>query len=279
MKTLDEIIDSNLRVLQDPEDDDAITTAKEIICPFYKKGGNTMCRGCVQSDELVEGCKGEYISKIVHRPMEIWSAAFDELEVREKTSIDLQEHSLRCDRCNISDHCPKFKARSTCAISWGSQINTNDNKAMMNRLIEIQEARINFARSSEVMDGGQPDQTLSNEMDRLQGMLAARADMNADKFSISIEGKSTNNGGGVLSKLFGGMGGTNQPAIEEGNATTIPITANESKPTAMLDVNKVEFIEEPPLRNNRKIEATEPVPVKAKPSKRATIIKKKQNED
>jgi len=282
-KTVDEIIDENLRVLSDPEDDDAVQTAREIVCIFYGKGGNTDCKGCTKPDEKVLECKDTYVDRIKVRPMEVWSPQFDEIEVREKKSLNFGRLTLRCDKCNISDVCPEYKQRATCSIDFGDT-DTSNNKVMMDKLIEIQTARVNFARSSEAMDGGQPDQTLSNEMDRLQGMLAARADMTADKFSISIEGKSQGNaGGGILSQLFGGM--SKQPDNSLPANQTIPIDAeivedNNAKKPLTLDVNKVEFIEEPKLRDNKKLDP-EPEPVaKARPSKRATIIKKpKDNED
>lgn len=261
-KTLDEIIEENLRVLTDAEDDDALQTAREIICPFYGKGGNPDCKGCAKADDTVDECKGSYISRIKHRPMEVWSAEFDKIEVREKKSFDFETTlALRCDKCNISDVCPEFKARATCSIEWSSTDDTTNSSKMLDHLITLQDRRINFASAGEKMDGGTPDQTLSNEMDRMSAMLAARADLNADKFKLTIEGSATGKGGGILAKLFSPNGNN-----IEGGAPVNTIEENKQK---TLDADTTEYIEIKPTDKPEEIE----LPAKKRPSKKATIKK------
>jgi hypothetical protein len=277
MKKLEETIDSNLRVLGDPEDDDAIETARNIVCPFYKSGGNPDCQGCNKDDEKVDACKETYIERIKIRPMEVWEPAFDGIEVREKKPLDLTAAmGLRCDMCNLSHACPEFKARATCSVDWSPRTDTSDNKQMINQLIELQQARINFAQANELMDGGQPDQTLSVEMDRMSGLIAARADLNTSKFNINISGKTSGEKKpGILSQVFGGALPTQNVLAEETN--TIPITGTtenasfeEIKPQRQLDASKVEFLEEKSFRQKQ---AEKKQKEAAKPKKEPSVRK------
>lgn len=256
-KNLDEIIESNLRALGDPEDDDAITTARQIICPFYKSGGNIDCQGCGQDEDTVDDCKTTYIERIKIRPMEVWSIEFDGIEVREKKALDLNSAmGLRCDMCNISHACPEFKARATCSIDWSPQTSTHDNKQMIDELIHLQQTRINFAKANELVDGGRPDQSLSTEMDRMSTLINARAELNTSKFSFQMTGKVSGDGTkkpGILSQVFGaaaGLASAETPALAEGNPP-LQITHNEpiqeavvvkdEKKPINLDATKLEF--------------------------------------
>lgn len=285
MKKLEEVIESNLRALGDPEDDDFVSTARQIVCPFYKSGGNIDCQGCIQSDDTVEDCKTTYIERIKIRPMEVWSIEFDGIEVREKKALDLNSSmGLRCDMCNISHACPEFKSRATCSIDWSPQTDTSDNKRMINELIELQQARINFAKANELVDGGRPDQSLSVEMDRMSTLIAARADLNSSKFSIQISGKSSGEKKeGILSKVFGSA--LPVQALAEGEQSMLPISNSNSNDNSTFseaivvsekkpietDANKLEFTDEVKTfrqQKAEKIQAEKEASNKSKKSKK-----------
>ena len=227
--TLEDIIKSNVDFLSLPIDetidmDEHVEAVKKIVCTFYKGGNAKGCIGCKQPSEELMLCKEDYIDKISVRPMAVYSTAFDKVEVREKKKFDKPVIGLQCDKCYLSDVCSEFKKMSTCSIEWGFDVAKNEPKSLLNRLIDIQQERISIARAAELMDGGVPDQNLSNEMDRLSGLISLKQDLEADKFSLNIEGKAQNGGGGILKELFKNLGGGNQPAqIEE--VKTIDVTA------------------------------------------------------
>lgn len=205
IKDIRDTISSNLERLRAlPEDEDLI---KEIVCTFYRGGSCPECRGCMQPTDTLLECKTSYVSKIEATPIEKWVADFDKLKIRDKIPIkELIDLGLNCNKCYMSDTCPLYLANNLCGIDWGEEV--TDPKKMIEGLIEIQYVRINRAAKIEQVDGGVPDQTLSLEMDRMQGLIQSRNDFDMDKFQVRITGQSqsgsSNEGGGILSKLFGG---------------------------------------------------------------------------
>lgn len=229
---LQDHIISNVATLKNiSRTEDAVDDAKSIVCPFYRKGKNTGCQFCSQPDDLVLECKETYVSRIHVRPMEVWSPAFDEFEVREKKKISATLSTLKCDTCYLKDNCLEYKAMSTCAIDWADGVDVTDPKQLIDSVIKLQHERIQVSRAAELNDGGIPDQNLSSEMDRMSGLISMKNDMMMDKFSLKIEGQSQNGGDkkGILSQLFGNMGQPQQtqlPVIEDAQTIEIiPITA------------------------------------------------------
>jgi hypothetical protein len=241
-----ELVDNNVRTLNsipaDAEQADIDAIIKEIVCPFYKGGKHKGCIGCAQRSETLQKCKDEYIEYIPHRPMRVWSPEFYELEVREKVKIN--PIGLNCDTCYLSDKCSQYKARATCSIDWGFNIEDSSPQKILDKLIELQQERISIARSAELMDGGIPDQNLSNEIDRLTNLLAARADLDTDRFSLKVEGTAKGNGGGILASLFGGLGG----AKNEQQMIEAPITPSID----VTNLKEPEFVEKRKKPNLKK---------------------------
>jgi hypothetical protein len=201
--------------------------AKKHICAFYK--GSPECIGCKKPLETLTGCTEDYIERIKNRPQEQWTPEWDTIEVRERTVLsDVKSIGLNCDRCYLSDNCPLYKLKSTCAVDWSTDIHELKPEKAIEAVIQMQSERVQRARVIEVMDGGVPDQNLSGEIDRLKGLIATKADMESDKFSLKIEANAkVNNGGGILSKIFGAaMGGNNQETLPENKTVALPDTTD-----------------------------------------------------
>lgn len=233
-----ERINNNLLVLgeidvADPEG--SADLIKGIVCIFYRGGKHPECRGCNQNFDRLDACKSLYVDKISARPMDVWSPDFDKIEVREKEKFDKPPMGMQCDKCYLSEHCPKFKKMSTCAIDWSFNLESTEPKYLLEKLIKIQEERISVARAAEIIDGGTPDQNLSAEMDRMSGLVSLKQDLEADKFSLSIEGKAQGKGSGMLAQLFGNMGNKSKEVAET------PVTP-------VIDISK---IQEPKFEEER----------------------------
>ena len=109
------------------------------------------------------------------------------------------------------------------------------------------------------MEGGVPDITVSNEMDRMSKLVALKADLEQDKFSLKIEGTAQGNGGGILASLFGDMTGNkkqveaSQPTLELPQAPDLlatPIEFNEE--ILIAPDKKKERVSKLPEKKSRK---------------------------
>lgn len=185
-----------------------IELLKKSVCPFFELGGHTDCISCMKDEDSIQECKDVLLERLPIRPMDIWSPEFDliKVEPREKVSLgELSGIGITCDFCYMSDKCPLYKKSFICGIDWGTQRPTTAEE-FMDFLIGIQHERVQRAAVFEKVDGGVPDANLSNEMDRLSGLVITKADLNRDRVSLSFNasGPATNNGGGILAKLFGG---------------------------------------------------------------------------
>lgn len=256
VKSVEDIIDE--AIMLKTEDDPLVI--RKVICKFFRgKDGvgndcdhsNNVELACAKDDCVME-CRTKYIAGIFSRPQEFWTPDWEQpiaIEKDKKVSIK-NAIGLNCTNCYLSDTCFAYKANHTCSIDWGVEEMTTDPKAQLDVLIEMQNQRILMARQVEVSDGGVPDQNLSNEIDRLTGMLSMKDNLNAEKFSLNISGQGQLGaaaGGGILAKLF----------------------AKEEKPAE----EKVETIEVQPVEDATII--TEPafnedIVVEQKKSKRAT---------
>lgn len=222
MQDLYDDIRTNLLILEDPDREDPIQDAKDIVCSFYRKGACPACNGCHQPEWAVIECKDEYMDTITHRPMRKWSENFTQVEVRSKKPLEEAEKSglgLNCDSCHISDTCPYYKAKSSCSIDWSDGAPSSMTSGLR-YLVKLQFSRVQRASVIEATDGGVPDDTLSREMDRLTDLLEAlhEAENPTNRFSMTIEETgSGNNSGGILSKLFGGAQQKALPEADEGS--------------------------------------------------------------
>ena len=213
---------------------------KAAVCPFFKGGNYSECRGCPQAETKVQDCAKEYLEHIEQRPMEVFAEGFFKGVVihREKVSLDkLKDIGLVCDSCYMSDKCPIHQVHAACGIDWGTLPDTP--KDRIEELIKIQYARINRLKTFEQVDGGVADANLSQEMDRMTGLVQAKLDIEADKFSFKMDVQSRGNSGGagILASLFG------KPApvenqLPEAAVTTIPVQAQDVEFTEELVVGE-----------------------------------------
>ena len=212
----DEIIEQ-ARKVRDSED---VAFIRSVVCEFYRKGGSpevddpTVCNGC-KTDECVLNCKTAYLSKIFYRPQKVWTPEFDVPVRRDRVRLE-QDLDIKiatyCDACYIKGKCPVYKRGHQCGIEWGEDVSNLSSSEVMDRLINLQQERINRARAFEALDGGVPDATLSTEIDRMSGLLVAKSNLNTLKFNLSasMQAPAENKGGGLLSSLLSGvMGGGN----------------------------------------------------------------------
>lgn len=233
--------------------DATVDDMKSITCKFFRKGKHPDCYGCDQNEDKVKACNTTYISRIMERPMTEWDASFSEIKPAEELkSIQEANLGLNCNDCYIGEKCPLYKAASACSIEWNvPQDLINNTNSLMDYLIGIQMKRVQRALVHEEMDGGVPDQNLSAEMDRLQEMIQAKADLNTvkitQKTTMNIPGQAVKEGGGtesILSKIFGKTSTPklDQPAqaqlpestprvedLKEGDVTIITPPKNEAK--------------------------------------------------
>lgn len=191
---------------------------KECLCSFFLRGDCPTCVGCLQEMADLRECRKFYFDHIRENPMDIWSPEFEVVKVisRDKVSTgDLVGIGIRCDNCYMSEKCPLCKPGYECGIDWGSEKPATP-EAFYEFLVTIQYERVKRASVFEKVDGGVPDQFLSNEMDRLSGYILNRLDLNRERLSVNIEATCSaggSAGGGILAKLFSG-GGSTLPASE-----------------------------------------------------------------
>lgn len=191
------------------------------LCPFYQKGGHPDCITCPQNEDKVLECKEYYLSRIVKIPMDIWEEDFDRNLVQARNKLPMSEIvgiGINCDSCYMYDKCPLFKAGYECAINWEENRPETPEK-FYDFMINTQYERVRRASVFEKVDGGVPDAGLSGEIDRLNGLVMSKVNVNRERFSLNIEASSpASGGGGILAQLFGG-GKKELPTAE---LTTLP---------------------------------------------------------
>jgi len=124
--------------------------------------------------------------------------------LREAPMVSSTGASLRqCDTCFVASNCPAYKEGNTCAFNLPVEVKTKDQlKALLNAIIEMQGARVAFARFAEELNGGYPDPNTGQEIDRLFKIVKQLKELeeNRDYVRITAERSSSS---GVLSALFG----------------------------------------------------------------------------
>jgi len=112
--------------------------------------------------------------------------------------------SLRqCDTCFVAANCPAFKPQNACAFNLPVSIQTKDQlRGLLNTVIEMQGARVAFARYSEELNGGYPDPNTGVEIDRLFKIIEQlkKLESNNEFVRMTVERQTS---GGVLSSIFG----------------------------------------------------------------------------
>lgn len=122
-----------------------------------------------------------------------------DVPVLETTSVSLRQ----CDTCFVAANCPAFKPQNTCAFNLPVEVKTKDQlKGLLNAIIEMQGARVAFARFAEELNGGYPDPNTGQEIDRLFKIVKSLKELEENKefVRMTVERQTS---GGVLSALFG----------------------------------------------------------------------------
>lgn len=122
-----------------------------------------------------------------------------DVPVLETTSVSLRQ----CDTCFVAANCPAFKPQNSCAFNLPVEIKTKDQlKGLLNAIIEMQGARVAFARFAEELNGGYPDPNTGQEIDRLFKIVKSLKELEENKefVRMTVERQTS---GGVLSALFG----------------------------------------------------------------------------
>lgn len=124
-----------------------------------------------------------------------------------------------CDTCFVNATCPAMRPGHECSFHLPVEIKTRDQViSLMQAMMEMQTARVAFARYAEELNGGYPDQTVSKEMDRLFSLIRTTKKMEEDNsfVKMTVEAKGS---AGILSSIFGKAAGEAiaQPAIDTGS--------------------------------------------------------------
>lgn len=140
----------------------------------------------------------------------------------------LSNESVRkCNTCFVAANCPAFKQDSDCAFKIPVEIKTREQlMALLDAVLEMQAARVFFARFSEELNGGYIDPNLSLEIDRLYKITERRKEIESDtsytKLVIEERGGTS---GGVLSQVFG----------RRDTPKELPQPLNESASSKLID--------------------------------------------
>ena len=124
--------------------------------------------------------------------------------IRDATVLESTSTSFRqCDTCFVASNCPAFKPGNSCAFNLPVEIKTKEQlKSLLNAVIEMQGARVAFARFAEELNGGYPDPNTGQEIDRLFKIVneVKKLEENKEFVRMTVERQTS---GGVLSSLFG----------------------------------------------------------------------------
>lgn len=143
-------------------------------------------------------------------------AAFHEvLTIDEETGETTTQHVVKsraesmrqCDSCFLASNCPAYRPQHTCAYDIPLEIQSKDQlMAVMSSMLEMQGQRVLFARMSEELEGGVPDENTDRQIDRFFKLVEQMRDIsdNRDFMRIEIEAKGE---AGVISRLFGSRAG------------------------------------------------------------------------
>lgn len=127
-----------------------------------------------------------------------------DVPILSSTSASLRQ----CDTCFVAANCPAFKPANSCAFNLPVEIKTKEQlKGLLNTVIEMQGARVAFARYAEELNGGYPDPNTGQEIDRLFKLVGQMKELEENKEFIRITAERQTSGG-VLSALFGDKANT-----------------------------------------------------------------------
>ena len=146
--------------------------------------------------------------------------------IRDAPILESTQTSFRqCNTCFVASNCPAFKPNNSCAFSLPVEIKTKEQlKGLLNAIVEMQGARVAFARFAEELNGGYPDPNTGQEIDRLFKIVGEikKLEENKEVLRMTVERQTS---GGVMSALFGDRANTLKElpnnGLTEGDASKI----------------------------------------------------------
>lgn len=139
--------------------------------------------------------------------------------VTSRMLLQTNEATIRtCDTCHLASVCPAFIPASSCAYNFPVEVRTDAQvRALLATMVEMQAARVAFARFGEELKGGYPDPVVGAEMDRLIRLTdkVMKPNERRERLTLSVE-TETSGGmqpGGVLSRIFGAAPTPRPPEI------------------------------------------------------------------
>ena len=135
----------------------------------------------------------------------IVDAAEDGSEVvRDVPVLTSSDDSVRqCDTCFVAVNCPARVEHSVCAFSLPVSIQTKEQmRALLSTVVEMQGARVAFAKFAEDLNGGYPDPNVGQEIDRLFRIVAELKGLE-DNHEFARVTFERHGSAGVLSSIFG----------------------------------------------------------------------------
>jgi hypothetical protein len=137
--------------------------------------------------------------------------------VLESTSTSFRQ----CNTCFVASNCPAFKPNNSCAFNLPVEVKTREQlKGLLNAVIEMQGARVAFARFAEELNGGYPDPNTGQEIDRLFKIIGEVKKLEENKEFIRITAERQTSGG-VLSQLFGERAKVQEIGLSEAESSRI----------------------------------------------------------
>lgn len=128
--------------------------------------------------------------------------------LRELPLVQSSDETVRkCATCFLAVNCPAYEVNSTCKFNLPVEVRTDAQaRSMLHTMVEMQAARVAFARFAEEVNGGYPDPVVGQEIDRLVSMTdkMLKQHERRERLTVSVESESSGGGTGVLSRLFGG---------------------------------------------------------------------------
>ena len=127
--------------------------------------------------------------------------------------LGLSESGLRvCSSCYLSIRCPAYRPEAECAYHMPVEIRTKEQlMRSLTSVLEMQMARVAFARAGEEADVGLINQDVSSEIERFMKMVKDLKEIQSDTTFLRIEAKGKESSGvltQLLTQAFGHQQGT-----------------------------------------------------------------------
>jgi hypothetical protein len=161
----------------------------------------------------------------------------EEIEEDQGVAVNVVRHDgsgiRNCNSCYLAPRCPGFQEHAECAYKIPVELRTKDQlQAVLTAMLEMQSARVLFARFAEELEGQGLDPAVSAEMDRLFKLTKEFKDIEDSRDLVRFEMEARGSAG-VLSRIFG------EKAASKANELSRPISAEELDMT-ILDAQIVD---------------------------------------